>query len=124
MRGKIAIVGIGEVPTGRYPERSAIQCAIEAARLAIQDSGVDKDQIDAAARLVPGTVEHDQVSIFPDSDAPHSIRDLAAHRGIDGYHLESCLFRHSVFDCHQRQKNACRMRKGNRGNIAVLRAGL
>jgi acetyl-CoA acetyltransferase len=47
MRGKIAIVGIGEVPTGRYPERSAIQCAIEAARLAIQDSGVNKDQIDA-----------------------------------------------------------------------------
>jgi acetyl-CoA acetyltransferase len=50
MKGKIAIVGIGEIPTGRYPERSAIQCAIESARLAIQDSGVGKDQIDA---LIP-----------------------------------------------------------------------
>jgi acetyl-CoA acetyltransferase len=46
MKGEIAIVGIGEIPTGRYPERSAIQCAIEAARLAIQDSGVSKDRID------------------------------------------------------------------------------
>jgi acetyl-CoA C-acetyltransferase len=50
MKGKIAIVGIGEIPTGRYPERSAIQCAIEAARLAIQDSGLSKDRIDA---LIP-----------------------------------------------------------------------
>jgi len=46
MKGKIAIVGIGEIPTGRYPERSFIQSAIEAARLAIQDSGVSKDRID------------------------------------------------------------------------------
>jgi acetyl-CoA acetyltransferase len=46
MKGRIAIVGIGEVPTGRYPERSAIQCAIEAARMAIQDGGINKDQID------------------------------------------------------------------------------
>jgi acetyl-CoA acetyltransferase len=46
MKGKIAIVGIGEMPTGRYPERSAIQCAIEAARMAIQDSGISKNQID------------------------------------------------------------------------------
>ena len=47
MKGKIAIVGIGEIPTGRYPERSFIQSAIESARLAIQDSGVSKDRIDA-----------------------------------------------------------------------------
>ncbi len=46
MKGKIAIVGIGEVPTGRYPERSAIQCAIESARMAIRDAGISKDQID------------------------------------------------------------------------------
>ena len=46
MKGQIAIVGIGEIPTGRYPERSFIQSAIESARLAIQDSGVSKDRID------------------------------------------------------------------------------
>jgi len=46
IRGKVAIVGIGEVPTGRYPETAAIYHAIESAKLAIRDAGVDKDEID------------------------------------------------------------------------------
>ncbi|MBM3298832.1 MAG: thiolase family protein [Deltaproteobacteria bacterium] len=46
LRGKIAIVGIGEVPTGRFPERAAIYHAIESARLAIKDAGINKDEID------------------------------------------------------------------------------
>jgi acetyl-CoA C-acetyltransferase len=46
LKGLVAIAGIGEVPTGRYPERSAIQCAIESARLAIRDAGLDKQDID------------------------------------------------------------------------------
>ena len=41
-----AIVGIGEVPTGNYPERTALQGAAEAARMAVRDSGLDKSQID------------------------------------------------------------------------------
>ena len=50
MKERIAIVGIGEIPTGRFPERSAIQCAIESGRMAIQDSGLPKDEIDT---LIP-----------------------------------------------------------------------
>ena len=46
LKGKTAIIGIGEIPTGRYPEKSAIQLAAESARLAIIDSGVNKDEID------------------------------------------------------------------------------
>ncbi len=46
LKGKVAIVGIGEVPTGRYPERSAIECAILAAQQAIQDAGISKQEID------------------------------------------------------------------------------
>lgn len=46
MKRKIAIVGIGEVPSGRYPERSAIECALKATRMAIQDAGVGKERID------------------------------------------------------------------------------
>lgn len=46
LRGKVAIAGIGEVPTGRFPERAAIYHAIESARLAIKDAGIDKDLID------------------------------------------------------------------------------
>jgi acetyl-CoA C-acetyltransferase len=41
-----AVVGIGEVPTGRFPERSAIEAAIESAREAILMSGLDKSEID------------------------------------------------------------------------------
>jgi len=46
LKGKFAIVGIGEVPTGRFPERAAIYHAIQSARLAIEDAGVNKDEID------------------------------------------------------------------------------
>lgn len=45
-RGKTAIVGIGEIPTGRYPERPAISFALDAARMAIEDAGIGKDEID------------------------------------------------------------------------------
>lgn len=46
LKGKVAIVGIGEVPTGRFPETAAIYHAIESAKLAIRDAGIDKDEID------------------------------------------------------------------------------
>ncbi len=47
LRGKIAIAGIGEVPTRReYPGRSMWGLCAEAARLAIEDSGLRKEDID------------------------------------------------------------------------------
>jgi acetyl-CoA C-acetyltransferase len=45
-RGKTAIVGVGEIPTGRHADRGAISFALEAARLAIADAGIAKDEID------------------------------------------------------------------------------
>ena len=46
LRGKVAIAGIGEVPTGRFPDTGAISFALESARMAIRDSGMGKDDID------------------------------------------------------------------------------
>jgi acetyl-CoA acetyltransferase len=46
IKGKVAIVGIGEVPTGRFPERSAIECAIDSAHQAIRDAGIPRQEID------------------------------------------------------------------------------
>ncbi|MBI9091623.1 MAG: thiolase family protein [Desulfobacterium sp.] len=43
---RAAFIGIGEVPTGRFPETAAIYHAIESAKLAIRDAGIDKDEID------------------------------------------------------------------------------
>jgi len=45
-RGKTAIVGVGEIPNGRYPDRGAISFALDSARMAILDAGIDKDEID------------------------------------------------------------------------------
>jgi len=45
-KGKVAIIGIGEVPTGKFPERPCLQNGIEAARMAILDAGINKDEID------------------------------------------------------------------------------
>ena len=46
LRGRIAVVGIGEVPTGRYPDTGAIFHAIASAKQAIRDAGIHKDEID------------------------------------------------------------------------------
>jgi acetyl-CoA C-acetyltransferase len=46
LKGKAAIVGVGEVPTGKFPDRPAIQSAIESARMAIRDAGIRKDEVD------------------------------------------------------------------------------
>jgi acetyl-CoA acetyltransferase len=40
------VIGIGEVPTGRHPERTALEAALLSARMAILDSGIDKSEID------------------------------------------------------------------------------
>ncbi|MCP4626354.1 MAG: thiolase family protein [bacterium] len=45
-KGKVAIVGIGEVPTGRFPDKPALYHAVESARMAIKDGGLDKGEID------------------------------------------------------------------------------
>ena len=45
--GEFAVIGTGEVPCGRYPERSEFEIAYQVAKLAIQDAGIDKDEIGA-----------------------------------------------------------------------------
>lgn len=46
MKKNVAIIGIGEVPTGRFPEQSAISFALESSMQAISHSGLKKDDID------------------------------------------------------------------------------
>ncbi|ACL02866.1 Acetyl-CoA acetyltransferase-like protein [Desulfatibacillum aliphaticivorans] len=46
IRGKAAIVGIGEVPTGFYPDRSFIEAAVTVGVQAIKDAGIPKEEID------------------------------------------------------------------------------
>src|SRR5437588_8943117 len=54
LRGQAAITGIGELPTRRsYPGRSMEGLCAEAARLAIEDAGLRKEDIDGL--IVDGT---------------------------------------------------------------------
>jgi len=47
LRGKAAIVGIGEVPTRRdYPGRTTASLMTEASAMALQDAGIRKEDVD------------------------------------------------------------------------------
>ena len=46
LRGSFAAVGIGEVPTGSYPDRTALDAAMLVGREAVLDSGIAKEKID------------------------------------------------------------------------------
>jgi len=52
-KGKIAIVGIGEVPTGVYPDRSPWDIIYDICVEAVQDSGLDKNEIEAVVTVQP-----------------------------------------------------------------------
>ena len=52
IRGKTAIVGIGEVPTGIYQERSFIEQAVAVGEMAIQDAGIAKEEIDTVIPII------------------------------------------------------------------------
>ena len=46
LRGKVAIVGAADTPVGKVPQLSATALCAEAARLALEDAGIAKDQVD------------------------------------------------------------------------------
>ena len=46
MKDRAVVVGIGEAPCGRYPDRSALDIAIDVCEQAIVDSGLDRGDID------------------------------------------------------------------------------
>jgi acetyl-CoA C-acetyltransferase len=52
-RGKLAIVGIGEVPTGRYPERAPWDIIYEICMQAVKDAGLDKNDIEGVISVNP-----------------------------------------------------------------------
>jgi acetyl-CoA C-acetyltransferase len=52
-RGEFAIVGIGEVPTGRYPERTRWDIIYDICREAVKDAGIDKNDIEGVITVAP-----------------------------------------------------------------------
>ncbi len=52
-KGKVAIVGIGEVPTGIYPDRSEWEMIYEVVMEAIGDAGLDRNDIEGVITVNP-----------------------------------------------------------------------
>ena len=49
----LAIIGIGEVPTGIYPNRSRWDIIYETCISAIRDAGIDKNEVEAVVTVAP-----------------------------------------------------------------------
>jgi acetyl-CoA C-acetyltransferase len=95
-RGKTAIVGVGEIPTGRYPERGAIQFALEAARMAIRDAGIDKHEIDC---VIPTS------ALF----SPQFSNELSTCRLVEELGLDAVSANVTVFSGGSSSTNALRI---------------
>lgn len=52
-QGKLSIIGVGEVPTGMYPERSRWDIIYEVCRQAVMDAGIDKNDVEAVITVSP-----------------------------------------------------------------------
>ena len=52
-KGKLAIIGVGEVPTGIYPERSRWDIIYDTCIEAIRDAGIDKNEIEGVITVAP-----------------------------------------------------------------------
>ena len=51
--GNLAIIGIGEVPTGRYPERSRWEILYDVCMQAVKDAGIDKKDVEGVITVAP-----------------------------------------------------------------------
>lgn len=50
---ELAVIGTGEVPTGWFPERSAMDAACDVSKQAIIDAGINKDEIEGVIIVTP-----------------------------------------------------------------------
>ena len=102
LRGKVAIVGIGEVPTRRsYPGRTLYGLCADAARQAIVDAGLTKDDLNGlvtdGVAAPPTMAEYIGIRpTFATGVSMHQVPDLDAagehedrqHKVVDHVHAE------------------------------------
>jgi acetyl-CoA acetyltransferase len=61
---KMAVIGMAELPTGWFPDKSCIDAYIEVTRAAILDAGIHKKEIDAFIVLPPLSMELDEHEVM------------------------------------------------------------
>ncbi len=52
-KGNLAIIGVGEVPTGRYPERTRWDILYDVCMQAIGDAGINKNDVEGVITVAP-----------------------------------------------------------------------
>ncbi len=52
-KGRLAIIGIGEVPTGTYPNRSRWDIIYETCIAAVRDAGIHKNEVEGVVTVAP-----------------------------------------------------------------------
>lgn len=75
-KGKIAIIGVGEVPTGNFPERTHWDIIYDTCMEAVRDSGLHKNDIQAVVSVAP--------QAQPKIAAELSFGKLPEELGLDG----------------------------------------
>ena len=58
LRGSVAIVGLGETPVGALPDQGSTELSAEAARLALADAGLRKQDVDGLITCNPWVEPH------------------------------------------------------------------
>lgn len=81
---KLAIIGIGELPTGWFPEKPFMEMYVEVCKEAILDAGIDKNNIDGVVFLQP-------------LSQPDYAADLTFSRTIEELGLTNCKVNFQVF---------------------------
>ncbi|BES66540.1 thiolase [Gottschalkiaceae bacterium SANA] len=99
-KGKVAIIGVGNVPCGYYPERSALEGAIYASVGAIKDAGINKDDIDLCLTT----------SVLAD---PGGLTvELATGRMVEELGLKNCNNNFQVFSGGSSSTNCIKVAEG------------
>ena len=93
LRGKVAIVGIGETPQGRLEGKTSYDLYVDAAARAIADAGLDKSQIDmiifatlSPDQCFPGSGVYLQQKLgLPDMNPPRFVPALDIRNQCSGF---------------------------------------
>jgi acetyl-CoA acetyltransferase len=76
MKDRLAVIGIGEIPTGWYPDNTCVGLAVEAIKEALLDAGIEKGDIGAVLFAPPLARERDEYHL--------SFCRLAEEMGVHG----------------------------------------
>lgn len=97
-----AIVGVGMTAIGRFPNRSNLECAAEAFKLALDDAGMDRSEVDGLAINIgfPLGVDYDEFAVAMGLDIKY-VNQSWSHGRFTGtvFHAAALAVSAGMADC-------------------------